>query len=117
MTVKMKAEDHRLFPNKPDKRPFASGLPRTVRTPRYVAGRVEVYDNDRTSPIVAKNYNGYRMVFDPESDEQIFSKYVSHDMGFRKFPTKAELDLFKKDLSETALKNPEVKAFLQRYPI
>ena len=81
----------------------------------YSPGPVQICADIKTSPFIAKNYAGYRMLFHPKSDSDKFAKIV--DRGIEKTPSEANIALFKRDLLESAKTDHEVKSFLDKHPL
>jgi len=105
-----------LFPGRAEKSPFSGSLHEGPRNPEYVLGRVEVIGgNETTPPMLAKNYRGCRILFNPYSGQPL-AKYVSGESGSAGTPTKDEMARFKQDAESAALINTKVKDFLEAHP-
>ena len=81
----------------------------------YSQGPVEVHNLDSRNPLVAKNYDGYRIVFSTQFGEGRFTMYTSRG-GHSVLPTPEKLNAFRQDVEAAAKTDPAVETFLKKYP-
>ena len=105
-------------------RPRTSSYP-SIRSPfpssrlhhqGYSQGAVEIHNLNTGNPILAKNYNGYRIVYSPNAEGgSKFTSYVSRAGEAARSVSADKLERFKKDAIEAAKKDEQIRTFLQRH--
>ncbi|MBN1169869.1 hypothetical protein JXA56_02500 [Candidatus Micrarchaeota archaeon] len=93
------------------------GIFSRLHSEKYSPADVEVHNLGSKTPFIAKNYDGYRVVYTcPYGENKArFTMYTSRS-GDSIIPSKENLQRFKRDVAEAGKTNPEVRTFLEKHP-